>query len=215
MSILNRDLLVSSEEGFKVEPSNTVFKRAAIATLGCKVNTFESEYMAQGLRENNWQVVAASDKADLYVVNSCTVTSEADRQTRQIVGRLLRLNPEAKIIVTGCYAQNDSEGVAQIPGVAGVLGNDQKIKLVDFIHELEGKENYSPNPLIRIDRLSSVPPPLLNGFESRTRAFVQIQQGCDQSCTFCVIHRARGLSKSMNMLEILHQIKTFVKSHLI
>ena len=165
--------------------------------------------MAQRLAEDHWTVVDHRDAADLYVINSCTVTAEADRQTRQATRRVLRKNPSAQVIVTGCYAQNEPMECATIPGVSLVLGNDHKLAVAKAARELprDSRPNQVP---VRVDRLSSLPAALLNGYESRTRAFVQIQQGCDQSCTFCVIHRARGQSRSFNRKSVLRQIHTFV-----
>ena len=183
--------------------------RVAVITLGCKVNTFESAVMAQRLVADHWTVVDSRDTADLYVINSCTVTAEADRQTRQATRRVLRQNPSAQVIVTGCYAQNEPTECATIPGVSLVLGNDHKLAVAQAARELPRDSRLSRVP-VRVDRLSGLPAALLNGYESRTRAFVQIQQGCDQSCTFCVIHRARGESRSFNRKSVLRQIHTFV-----
>jgi len=184
---------------------------AAVTTLGCKINSVESAAMAQDLARDQWQLVGAAEYADLYVINSCTVTAEADRQTRQAVRRALRQNPLAQVVVTGCYAQNQAEECAAIPGVSLVLGNDHKRAVAKFVRTLTTPDSQEEVP-VRVDRLTSLPGALLNGFDSRSRAFVQIQQGCDQSCTFCVIHRARGPSRSFSEAHILRQIQTFVDS---
>ncbi len=182
--------------------------RAAITTLGCKVNTFESAVIAQRLAADDWELVDARQDADLYIINSCTVTAEADRQTRQTVRRVLRQNPSARVVLTGCYAQNEPEYCAEIPGVSLVIGNDHKLEIARIARDLSPHTAAGPAP-IRVDRLSSLPVALLKDYESRTRAFVQIQQGCDQSCTFCVIHRARGPSRSFDQAGVLEQIRTF------
>ncbi|MEK9742995.1 MAG: tRNA (N(6)-L-threonylcarbamoyladenosine(37)-C(2))-methylthiotransferase MtaB [Gammaproteobacteria bacterium] len=182
--------------------------RAAIVTLGCKVNTFESAAMAQALGRDQWRLVDPSEPAALYIVNSCTVTAEADRQTRQVVRRLLRQSPGAKVVLTGCYAQNEAEACAEIPGVTLILGNDHKADIVRHVRDL--RESDSEKSVIRVDRMTGLPPALLKGFEGQTRAFLQVQQGCDQSCTFCVIHRARGASYSFNTNDILRQAETFL-----
>jgi len=184
---------------------------AAVATLGCKINSIESAAMAQDLARDQWKIVGPTEYADLYVINSCTVTAEADRQTRQAVRRALRQNPLAHVVVTGCYAQNQAQVCADIPGVSLVLGNDHKHTVAKFVLALKKPDSQKKVP-IKVDRLTSLPSGLLNGFDSRSRAFVQVQQGCDQSCTFCVIHRARGPSRSFNEAHILRQIETFVDS---
>ena len=104
-------------------------KRVGIATLGCKVNTFESEMVAQSLSRSGWSVVADKEVADLYIINTCTVTREADRQARQAVRRVIRRNPDAVVVVTGCYAQISPESCAAIPGVDYVVGNDRKLEI--------------------------------------------------------------------------------------
>ena len=185
--------------------------RAAVATLGCKINSVESAAMAQSLSRDRWKIVGPTEYADLYIINSCTVTAEADRQTRQAVRRALRQNPLAHVVVTGCYAQNQAQACAEIPGVSLVLGNDHKQTVAKFVLALKKPGSQEQVP-VKVDRLTSLPGGLLNGFDSRSRAFVQVQQGCDQSCTFCVIHRARGPSRSFNEAHILRQIRTFVDS---
>tara|TARA_Y100000294_G_scaffold100574_1_gene93304 strand:- start:19144 stop:20409 length:1266 start_codon:yes stop_codon:yes gene_type:complete len=167
--------------------------------------------MAQDLAKDQWKLVGPAEYADLYVINSCTVTAEADRQTRQAVRRALRQNPLAQVVVTGCYAQNEAEECAAIPGVSLVLGNDQKRAVAKFARTLKRPDEPGRVP-VHIDRLTSLPAALLNGFDSRSRAFLQVQQGCDQSCTFCVIHRARGPSRSFAEAHVLRQIQTFVDS---
>jgi threonylcarbamoyladenosine tRNA methylthiotransferase MtaB len=168
----------------------------AVATLGCKVNTFESRLIAESLRRRHWQVVDAREDADLLVINTCTVTAEADRQARQLVRRTVRRNPEAKVVVTGCYAQMDPEACAAIPGVDLVLGNDRKLDLADFLPDLAAGR-LSRVMVGDLDANVSLPSELLPGIDGQVRAFVQIQQGCDQGCTFCIIHRARGPSRSL------------------
>jgi len=184
---------------------------AAVSTLGCKINSIESVAMAQDLAKDQWKLVSPTEYADLYVINSCTVTAEADRQTRQAVRRALRQNPLAQVVVTGCYAQNEADECAAIPGVSLVLGSDQKYAVAKFVRTLRTADESGRVP-VHIDRLTSLPAALLNGFDSRSRAFVQVQQGCDQSCSFCVIHRARGPSRSFAESHVLRQIQTFVDS---
>ncbi|MEE1559406.1 MAG: hypothetical protein V1245_08350, partial [Arenicellales bacterium] len=169
--------------------------RVALTTLGCKVNAYESAIIAQRLDADHWTMVGERECADLYVINSCTVTAEADRQTRQAVRRALRLNPAARVVVTGCYAQNDPQACADIPGVSLVVGNEQKLSIPGLICDLP-VQSGRPAP-VRMGQSVDVPIQLLNGYHDRTRALVQVQQGCDQSCTFCVIHRARGASRSL------------------
>ncbi len=184
-------------------------RTAAIKTLGCKVNTFESELIGESLRGAGWRIQDSDRAADLYVINTCTVTREADRQARQAVRRLVRRNPEALVVVTGCYAQMDGEACGRIPGVDLVLGNDRKLDLVHYLPDLE----RGSLPKIMVGDLNehvSLPSGILTGFEARTRAFIQIQQGCNQGCMFCIIHRARGPSRSLPLTLIRRQVERLV-----
>jgi len=182
--------------------------RVALTTLGCKVNAYESAIIAQRLGADHWTRVGERECADLYVINSCTVTAEADRQTRQAVRRALRLNPAARVVVTGCYAQNDPQACADIPGVSLVVGNEQKLSIPGLICDLP-VQSGRPTP-VRMEQSADAPIQLLNGYHDRTRALVQVQQGCDQSCTFCVIHRARGASRSLAVDAVVRQVRRFI-----
>jgi len=194
----------SKEIGNEIIDKNT--KRVGITTMGCKVNTYESELISEALKTDNWQTVPSSDPADLYVINTCTVTQEADRQARREVRKVVKTNPEAIVVVTGCYAQMDSEACAEIPGVDLVLGNDRKLDLQSILPEIE-KEGLPKVMVGDLDEHVSLPNELLAGYEAHTRAFIQIQQGCDQGCTFCIIHKARGPSRSLAPTLIKRQVE--------
>jgi threonylcarbamoyladenosine tRNA methylthiotransferase MtaB len=184
-------------------------RTAAIETLGCKVNAYESELIGQSLARNGWRMLDPAEPADLYVINTCTVTREADRQARQTVRRLIRRNPDALVVVTGCYAQMDGEACGGIPGVDLVLGNDRKLDLASYLPRLE--QGRLPRVLVGdLDEHVSLPAQLLTGFEDRTRAFIQVQQGCNQGCMFCIIHRARGPSRSLPTTLIQRQVERLV-----
>ena len=210
----------------KVKSQLTPSKRVAFLTMGCKVNAFETEVMAQKLTNqptkeahnqvnsqinNNlsYERVSASDHADLYVINTCTVTAEADRQARQQVRKVIRKNPDARVVVTGCYAQMDPDACSSIPGVDLVVGNSEKLDIPYLLDDLD-KGRLPPVLMRDIDKEISLPDQLLHGFEGRTRAFVQIQQGCDQGCTFCIIHTARGPNRSFPAGMIVRQCERLI-----
>jgi len=198
----------ASSSSEKKEVSATA-KRVGITTMGCKVNTFESELIGETLKTNDWHVVPSVEEADLYLINTCTVTREADRQARQEVRKAIKRNPEALVVVTGCYAQMDPEACSAIPGVDLVLGNDRKLDMHQLLPKLEQGE--LPKVLVGdLDEHVSLPDQLLAGYEAHTRAFVQIQQGCDQGCTFCIIHVARGPSRSLAPSLIKRQVQRLV-----
>ncbi len=184
-------------------------RRVGITTLGCKVNTYESELIGETLKTDDWCVVPNTQSADLYLINTCTVTREADRQARQEVRKAIKRNPDALVIVTGCYAQMDPDACAEIPGVDLVLGNDRKLDLYQLLPQLQ--KGDLPKVMVGdLDRHVSLPDQLLAGYEAHTRAFVQIQQGCDQGCTFCIIHVARGPSRSLAPSLIKRQVQRLV-----
>lgn len=186
-------------------------RKVAISTLGCKVNTFESELVAQKLSARRFQRVTGTETADLVLINTCTVTAEADRQARQQVRRMIRNNPGARVVVTGCYAQVDPQACLQIPGVDLVVGNSGKLDIPELIEPLFAGE-LPPVMVDNVDAEISLPDQLVSGFEGRTRAFVQIQQGCDQGCTFCIIHTARGPNRSFAPMLIKAQVERLVSN---
>ena len=177
--------------------------------MGCKVNSFESEWIAQKLCEDSFQRVTGEESADLVVINTCTVTAEADRQARQQVRRTIRNNPGARVVVTGCYAQMDPDACTQIPGVDLVVGNSRKLDIPDLVEPLFAGD-LPPVMVGQVDEEISLPDSLVSGFEGRTRAFVQVQQGCDQGCTFCIIHTARGPNRSFSPELIKQQVRKLV-----
>lgn len=157
------------------------------------------------------QRVTDDARADLCVINTCTVTAEADRQARQQVRRAIKSNPGAWIVVTGCYAQMDPGACAEIPGVDLVVGNNRKLDIPNLVDELF--KHRLPQVIVGdMDRDISLPSDLVSGFDGRSRAFVQIQQGCDQGCTFCIIHTARGPNRSFAADAIQKQVSHLIEN---
>ncbi|MGR3984663.1 MAG: tRNA (N(6)-L-threonylcarbamoyladenosine(37)-C(2))-methylthiotransferase MtaB [Gammaproteobacteria bacterium] len=194
----------------------------SITTLGCKVNAFESEQLAQQLtargRRRLEPGAGADSRADVHIINTCSVTAEADRQARQLVRRAVRQNPGARVVVTGCYAHLAPQQCASIPGVDLVVGNRGKANIPQLLERLESGEMLPPLQAGsgEIDAAEAaprpMPPPLLSGFNARARAFLQIQQGCDRGCTFCIIHKARGPSHSFPAKSIRRQALQLIQS---
>jgi len=185
-----------------------ICRRVTMKTLGCKVNSYESEQILQQLvATGKWQP-SGDVPSDLCIINSCTVTREADRQTRQEIRRSIRDNPNARVVVTGCYAEMSANEIAEIDGVDLIVGNAQKLKIPYLLPQMElGELPKILSPENLDDDLLAIPDPLLSGYSERTRAFLQIQQGCDQGCTFCIIHQARGVSRSLPLEGIVKQAK--------
>ncbi len=167
-----------------------------VVTLGCRLNAFESEMM-RGHAE-------AAGLGDAVIVNTCAVTAEAERQSRQAVRRARRDHPDAELIVTGCAAQLDPAGFAGIDGVNRVIGNDEKLRPESFVGDHAAVE------VADIMAVRETAAHLIDGFDGRSRAFVQIQQGCDHRCTFCIIPFARGPNRSVPAGAIAEQIRVLV-----
>jgi len=169
--------------------------RVAIKTLGCRQNQYESDALLESLRREGHLPVGPDDESDLCIVNTCTVTKEADADSRQMIRRTIRRNPSARVVVTGCYAQVAAREIASIPGVDLVAGNAEKAQLVELVHGLL----KGPSPLIAVGDIQrkrtfeSLPPPV-DG--SRSRAFLKVQDGCSYRCAFCIIPETRGPNRS-------------------
>lgn len=178
-----------------------------ITTLGCKSNQYDSSAIEAILKENNFEIANSSESADVFIINTCTVTGKADYQSRQIIRRAKVANPDAVIIVTGCYAQVAAEEVAQIEGVDYVLGNPEKERFLRYIRE--GKRK---TPKIDVSEANKVRPLTLraSGSSGRTRANLKVQDGCNNSCSYCIIPKARGISRSLPVYDILQEIDGLV-----
>jgi len=179
--------------------------RVAIVTLGCKTNQFESAAIGEQLRTAGYRQVDFEEGAELVIVNTCTVTSATDSQSRNLIRRARRINPQARVVVTGCYAQIDPQSLAGIPGVALVIGNEEKQDFLDRLNALDGSNTEVVVSDIR--RAETAEPLPLNSFEQRSRAFVQIQNGCDAFCSYCIIPYARGRSRSVQPADVVSQVE--------
>ena len=174
-------------------------KTPQVQTFGCRLNVYESEVMRTHAKDSGME--------DAIIFNTCAVTAEAERQARQAIRRARRENPTAKIIVTGCSAQIKPESYAEMPEVDQVIGNDLKLKA-------ESWGAAAPTQKVIVNDIMSVRETaghLLEGFEGHARAFIQVQNGCDHRCTFCIIPYGRGNSRSVPMDEIITQIKKLVE----
>jgi threonylcarbamoyladenosine tRNA methylthiotransferase MtaB len=178
---------------------------AAVVTLGCKTNQFESAAMIEELERAGYQLIDFDQGADLVVVNTCTVTAATDSQSRNLIRRAQRMNTEARIVVTGCYAQVDPQALSDLPGVALVIGNNEKKQFLDYL------TNTSEDDHIRVSDIShstTMEPLEINSFAQRSRAFVQVQNGCNAFCSYCIIPYARGRSRSVAIDEVVQQVET-------
>lgn len=174
----------------------------AIATLGCKVNTYESQGYESALVDKGYEQVSFKEKADVYIINTCAVTNTAGSKSRQKIHAAIALNQEALIAVVGCYAQTASEQLEQDANIDILLGSDGKSRLADMIEE--GLRKKRPQKLIHDVRKVNVFEALpIHRFEHQTRAFLKIQDGCNQFCSYCIIPFARGAERSLPEDEVL------------
>ncbi|CAO3372612.1 tRNA (N(6)-L-threonylcarbamoyladenosine(37)-C(2))-methylthiotransferase MtaB [Azospirillum argentinense] len=179
--------------------SDTVSNEPEIVTFGCRLNTYESEVMRTHARNAGLE--------DVVIVNTCAVTSEAERQARQTIRKLRRERPNARIVVTGCAAQIDPQRYGAMPEVDQVLGNQEKLQPESW--GLAPAEKVLVNDIMSVKETAGH---LIGGFEDRARAFVQVQQGCDHRCTFCIIPYGRGPSRSVPIGAVVEQVQALVKA---
>jgi len=178
----------------------------AFYTLGCKLNFSETSTIGKQFLERGYEIADYSESADVYIINTCTVTDNADRECRQIVRRARRNNPGGFVIVTGCYAQLRPDEIAEIDGVDAVLGSKEKFSLFSYLNNFEKKESsvIFVSPTEELDTFHSSSSMEADG---RTRAFFKVQDGCDYKCSFCTIPLARGKSRSAEPAEVLREFK--------
>ena len=183
--------------------------KVAFHTLGCKLNFAETSTIGSQFVEKGFSVVDFNADADVYVINTCTVTDNADKECRQIVRRALRTNPNAYIIVTGCYAQLQHEEISKIDGVDAILGSNEKFNIFSIIPEFS-KDTPSCIQVTPTEKLEKFNFAYSSEALGRTRAFFKIQDGCDYKCTFCTIPKARGRSRSTNPEFVLDEFKKLI-----
>jgi threonylcarbamoyladenosine tRNA methylthiotransferase MtaB len=184
-------------------------KRFAIATLGCKVNQYDSEVMREELGRSGLCEVPFSHRADVYIINTCTVTARADYQSRQLIRRAHRINPGGVIIATGCYAEVFPDSVRAVKGVSAVLGNEAKREIATLTRSLLSKREL----VVDIPAVAEGPlqDDAIEGFSGHCRAVLKVQDGCNGACSYCILPRARGRSRSLPpelVLERLTRLNT-------
>lgn len=180
---------------------------AAIYTLGCKVNFYESEAISEILASRGVEIHDFGSICDIYIINTCTVTADSDRKARCVIRRALKRNPHAFIAVTGCLAQRDPDSILKIGGVSLITGNEDKISIANrILNEYERKSETERLPDINILPFSNVlSEPYINSF-SRTRAYIKIEDGCSSKCSYCIIPTARGPVRSKPREDILNEV---------
>ncbi len=197
--------------------------RVSFYTLGCKVNQYETQMLRERFADAGYETVGEDDPADIYIINTCTVTNLSDRKSRQRIRRVKKKNDQAVIVVTGCYAQTDAEAVAKIPGVSVVAGTNEKTRIVEFVEdflrsrrsETDGTQGrgartedihvLSYEELTEYEEAGGI-----TSMDSRTRAYIKIQEGCDRFCSYCIIPYARGKVRSRALKEVTEEARNLV-----
>ncbi|MEK4531014.1 MAG: tRNA (N(6)-L-threonylcarbamoyladenosine(37)-C(2))-methylthiotransferase MtaB [Solibacillus sp.] len=184
-------------------------KTVSLHTLGCKVNHYETEAIWQLFKEQGYERTEFDHQADVYVINTCTVTNTGDKKSRQVIRRAIRQNPDAVICVTGCYAQTSPAEIMAIPGVDIVVGTQDREKMLGYIDQYRNERQ--PINAVRNIMKNRVYEELdVPAFTDRTRASLKIQEGCNNFCTFCIIPWARGLMRSRDPEEVIRQAQQLV-----
>ena len=183
----------------------SVQKKVALSTLGCKLNFTETSTISRSLTKNGYALTPFTTKADFYIINTCSVTENADKKFKTYLNKAKKLNPKAKNIVIGCYAQLKPEEISKIPGVHLVLGANEKFNIVNYLDALK----VASEPIIHSCNINEV-----HSYESsfsindRTRSFLKIQDGCDYKCSYCTIPLARGVSRSDSLKNIFNNVRS-------
>lgn len=182
-------------------------KTVALITLGCKVNIAETEGMKLLFQKAGYRIVPEDQLADVYVVNTCTVTSMGDKKSRQMLRRVHSLNPSAIVAAVGCFAQVSPEEAAKVEGVSLVLGNNMKHRIVELVENIRNKERSQY--VFERKLLSEYEELPVETYDGHTRAFLKVQDGCDQFCSYCIIPYARGPIRSRDINEVIKEAKSF------
>ena len=182
-------------------------KKAALHNLGCKVNAYEVEAMQQLLEKAGYEIVPFEPGADVYLINTCTVTNIADRKSRQMLHKAKKMNPDAIVVATGCYAQADTEKLKEDTAVDLILGNNQKTQIVEALEEYE-KEHAKQVQVIEINHTKEYEELSISSTAEHVRAYIKVQDGCNQFCTYCIIPFARGRVRSRKIEEVLREVET-------
>ncbi len=194
-------------------PKNVAGLKIAMHNLGCKVNNYEMDVMGQKIKEAGGIIVPFSDKADVYIINTCTVTNIADRKSRQMLHKAKKENPDAIVVAVGCYVETGKEGVLKDESIDLAVGNNKKSEIVEILDEfidirsVEDDKTLHGTSIIDINHTNEYENMTLSELPEHTRAYIKIQDGCNQFCTYCVIPYARGRVRSRDMKDILDEIK--------
>ncbi len=185
-------------------------KKVAFYTLGCKVNQYETEAMLELFEKEGYEKAETEDYADVYVINTCTVTHMSDRKSRQYIRRMKKKNPDAIIAVVGCYSQVSPEEILSIDEVNLVMGTNDRNKIVEEVKKIDASRKVSTvDDIMKVKAFEEIE---INKTNGKTRAFMKIQDGCDRYCSYCIIPYARGRVRSRDLESIINEVKTLAQN---
>jgi threonylcarbamoyladenosine tRNA methylthiotransferase MtaB len=184
-------------------------KKAALHNLGCKVNAYETEAMQQILEADGYEIVPFQESADVYVINTCTVTNVADHKSKQMLHRARKKNPESIIVAAGCYVQAFADKLREDGSVDIIIGNNQKNQLIPLIEAFKGEREEA---VVDISKTREFEPMMISKTAQHTRAFLKIQDGCNQFCSYCIIPYARGRARSRIKEEVIEEVVNLAKA---
>ena len=196
----------------KIDKRGGKVKKAALHNLGCKVNAYETEAMQELLEQAGYEIVPFKEGADIYIINTCTVTNMADRKSRQMLHRARKMNPDAIIVAAGCYVQTKDEEEKLDECIDIVIGNNRKKDIVEILEEYEGKKQTVQKDVIDINHTKEYEELHLSKTAEHTRAYLKVQDGCNQFCTYCIIPYARGRVRSRRKEDVVEEVKNLVKN---
>ena len=185
--------------------------KVALHNLGCKVNAYEIEAMQQLLEQAGYEIVPFEPGADIYVINTCTVTNIADRKSRQMLHKAKKMNPEAIVVATGCYVQTGGEKLEKDEAIDLVLGNNQKINIVEALAEYAENKPGHGSHVIKINQTKEYEELSIDHTAEHVRAYIKVQDGCNQFCTYCIIPYARGRVRSRNIESVLKEVRALAE----
>ena len=183
--------------------------KVALTTLGCKVNQFETEVMEGLFKQRNYEIVSFDEQADYYIINTCSVTSLGEKKSRQLIRRAQRISPQAIIAVTGCYSQLAPEEIKKIEGVRVVIGTKERGQIVELVEQAAREDGIieKMTDIMQADAFEDIP---LFDVPERTRAFLKIQEGCTNFCSYCIIPYVRGPLRSRKLESIREEARKLV-----
>ena len=182
-------------------------KKAALHNLGCKVNAYEVEAMQQLLEKAGYEIVPFEPGADVYLINTCTVTNIADRKSRQMLHKAKKMNPDAIVVATGCYVQTDEGKLDKDEAVDLILGNNQKKQIVEVLEDYE-RQHKKQKHVIKINQTKEYEELEISHTAEHVRAYIKVQDGCNQFCTYCIIPYARGRVRSRKISQVIEEVQT-------